>query len=186
MLHMQRWLSALVLALALTLASCDQPAASIPPTASAATSAPTTAPPANPPTPVAAVPTPAVAGHLAWPTALPPGQELRPERSSLADGELALAFANPTNPQDELSILSQPDPGGDFGGACRETVTVRGVTGASCSTGAGVTVVWVEAGWRYYVGGGLLSTDKALALAESLELIDEATAAQRLQASGGQ
>lgn len=94
-----------------------------------------------------------------------------------------LAFADPANPQHELTITSMPDSGDGFGAPCRAAVTIRGVTGAACSTGAGVTVAWVEGGWRYQIGGGLLTTELALALAERLELVSHATAAQRLEAA---
>jgi hypothetical protein len=185
---MRRWVIALVVALALFSAtSCSQPSASSP--APAAPQLTPTAPPASPApslasTPAAPEPSPVAAGHFAWPTAMPPGLQLRPDRSALADGQLTLTFTNQADAQDEVTITSMPDAGGGFGAPCRDAVTVRDAAGASCSTGAGVTVEWVEQGWRYRVGGGLLSTERAVAVAESLEFVDQATAEQRLQEGG--
>lgn len=200
MKHSQCWLGIAAALLALALAGCGRTPSPAPGVDVPAAQATAPVPVASLPEPTAALtapspeasPVPAImpvaAGNLAWPTALPPGHQLRPDRSTLADGQLTLASANPADPQDELTITSAPDTGGGFGGPCRGAVTVRGAAGASCSTGAGTTVVWVEAGWRYRVGGGLLTTEAAVALAEGLELVDEPTAARRLQAlaAGGQ
>jgi hypothetical protein len=80
----------------------------------------------------------------------------------------------------EISLNSAPDSGEGFPAMCQDAVTVRGLSGVSCTTGGGATVVWVEQGWRYSVGGGLMSTERAIAIAETLEFVDMATAQQRL------
>jgi hypothetical protein len=164
---------------------------SAPPTAAPAetTSAPPTAAPAettsapsqSPEAPPTAAASPAAgAGRLAWPARLPDGHQLRPEQSSADADQLQLMLADPANAQDFITIGSVPDSGEGFGMQCKDTVQVRGQSGVVCTTGGGATVQWVEQGWRYSIGGGLMSGERAVAIAETLEFVDLATARQRL------
>lgn len=164
------------------LAACaagPQPAAPSPSTPAAAASALTDAPvPTEAPAPTED--RASSAGRLAWPEPLPAGQQIQAERSSVAADLLQLELASPADAQDTLTIRSAPDSGAGFGGPCRQTLRVRGLPGVVCSTGAGATVQWVEQGWRYAVGGGLVTPERAVAIAETLEFVDLATARQRL------
>jgi len=161
-------------------------ATSAPPTAepAGATPAPaeaTSAPSQSPEAPPTAAASPAAgAGRLAWPARLPDGHQLRPEQSSADADQLQLMLADPANAQDFITIGSVPDSGEGFGMQCRDTVQVRGQSGVACTTGGGATVQWVEQGWRYSIGGGLMSAERAVAIAETLEFVDLATARQRL------
>ena len=119
--------------------------------------------------------------HFAWPARLPEGQMIRVDRSTLTADELQLELGNPANAQDYIIISSAPDRGERFGPPCTETVLVRGISGVSCNTGGGTTVQWVEQGWRYSIGGALMSTERALGIAETLEFVDRTTAQARLR-----
>ena len=153
-------------------------ATSVPPTAVPAEA--TLAPQSPTDAPTAAASPAAGAGRLAWPAKLPDGQQLRPELSSAAADLLQLELGDPANAQDFISIRSAPDSGEGFGAQCKEAVQVRGQSGVVCTTGGGATVQWVEQGWRYSIGGGLMSGERAVAIAETLEFVDLATARQRL------
>ena len=122
---------------------------------------------------------------LLWPEPLPDGLRVDAAQSSIDAGGWTLQLIDPDDPQGIMWIRggsgawAEPRPGS-------RTVLVRGVEGNAFSTGAGWGVTWTEGpeGAAYNVGGFLLSAESAVAIAETLQPVDEATFRQRLAGGG--
>jgi beta-lactamase class A len=128
-----------------------------------------------------------------WPTKLPDGFEADVAQSGTSEMGAQLALRNSADPEQHIFIREDIlGTEGEQGPA----VTVRGLPGTSVHTASGWGVEWWEQGRHYTVGnaafenagGGLATLDEAVALAESLEMIDWETWRARLDAlkSAGQ
>lgn len=117
-----------------------------------------------------------------WPSPLPEGLQVQAEQSTVSETGFELVLLNPANAQDQVFIrggtLAQRPPSG-------EPVTVRNQPGTTFTTGGGYVVYWEENGAPYAVSGFLLSPERAVAIAETLEMIDAAEWRERLNAAAG-
>ena len=117
-----------------------------------------------------------------WPRAIPAGLVVLPDRSFADETAFALELVDPSGGQPSAGIaggagvLPPPKQGST-------PITVRGQRGLQFTTGAGVSIYWVEGGQPYAVRGDMVD---ALKLAENLEALDLPAWRKRLDQAGRQ
>ena len=120
-----------------------------------------------------------------WPTRLPPGLVIRPDRSFADETAFVVDLAEPAGGQFWATITGGPGSGAVNRPPApgSQAVTVRGRPAIAFSTGAGFSVWWTEDGQPYAISSGL-GLGSVLALAEGLEALDLVTMQRRLAAAG--
>ena len=201
-MQLQRLLGSAVVGVALLLGSCSEspaprvattaPSGASPalPTASQSTVAssaapsvpprPTTGPaPTQPPTTGPAPTQQAMERFYLWPITLPTDLAIDPQMSTFTETGFVLYLRDPANPQNDVTISSDPS----FAATSErgDRVTVRGQSGRSFSTGAGGNVTWLEGEQWVRVSGGMKDAQELILLAESLQALDKADWLARLQ-----
>ena len=114
-----------------------------------------------------------------WPINLPTDLAVDPQTSTVTDPGFVLYLRDPANPQNDVTISSDPSIAATAERGDR--VTVRGQSGRSFSTGAGGNVTWLEGEQWVRVSGGMKDAQELIVLAESLQALGKADWLARLQ-----
>ena len=141
---------------------------------------PTLAPAATQQPTIAPAPTQqAMERFYLWPINLPTDLAVDSQTSTVTDTGFMLYLRDPANPQNDVTISSDPSfaPTTERG----DRVTVRRQSGRSFSTGAGGNVTWLEGEQWVRVSGGMKDAQELILLAESLQALDKADWLARLQ-----